>query len=126
MKSERETYLEDDQDTRWSAPSVDLREPPAPKVQRPKCLLGDCAGKRNAAFRVSVLLYPLVPRAIGSMFTDRGARVTVGHVCKKHKHAWTVASFLASPQWAMHERQFRYDFDSRPDPAVSQLEVVRI
>jgi hypothetical protein len=108
-------------------PFQDLKEPPEAKPEVPRCHLGKCAGKRKAEFRTAVLLYPVVPVANGPTLTDRGARVTIGYTCKKHKKAWTLESFLASDAWrASHHGHFTYDFGSDVDKTLSSLEVTRI
>jgi len=93
--------------------------------QRPRCGIGGC--KRGTSFRVSVLLYPEAPVVAAPTFTSRGARVTVGRACRKHRGSWTVASFLNSPAWRGSEnfRRFREDFGGDPDSRLARLEVVR-
>ena len=105
---------------------VDLREPSKPEVEHyPPCGLGGC--KRGATYRVSVLLYPRTPTLAAPTYKDFGARVIIGHACKKHRGNWTVASFLNSGAWRYSNNADRFysEFRCDPDPSLAVLEVVR-
>jgi len=93
--------------------------------QHPSCGIVGC--KRGSSFNVSILLYPTAPVVAAPTFTARGASVTVGCVCKKHRSAWTVASFLDSPVWKCSKNAdlFYKDFGGEPDPALARIDVVR-
>ncbi len=92
---------------------------------RPDCGIGGC--RRSSAFDVFILLYPAAAVAAAPTYLDRGARVTVGHACKKHRGTWTVASFLNSPVWecSSNRQRFRSDFGGDPDPSLCRIDVVR-
>jgi len=92
---------------------------------RPDCGIGGC--KRGGAFDIFIFIYPAAPVVAAPTFRDRGARITVGHSCKKHRGTWTIASFLNSPAWlnSKNAQRFREDFGGNPDPSLSRLEVVR-
>lgn len=125
-------YKADEHDRRWKkedrfqviqdeTPESKLAEPPAPKPVI-YCKLG-CG--RRAEYRISVLLYPAKPKAIGPTLEDRGARVVIGFTCKHHKKSWSVDTFLNTTDGFKAIALFRKDFDVAPYPPHCQLEIVR-
>jgi hypothetical protein len=97
----------------------------ASTTERPHCGITGC--KKGVGFNVSILLYPAAPVVAAPTYRDRGARVTIGRVCKKHRGTWTVASFLNSSAWKSsgNAHRFSNDFGGDPDPTLARIDVVR-
>ena len=98
---------------------------PTTTTERPRCGVGGC--KKGVDFDIFILLYPAAPVVAAPTYRDYGARVTVGHACKKHRGTWTVASFLNSGAWtrSANIQKFHSDFGGDPDPTLSRIEIVR-